>query len=80
MNKAENKEGMAKNFEVVQKEIAAYRVVLSTQWERALLEPKWSRKAHVIFGLLPDAHRVLPRTLSYLAILSLPLIAVILWL
>jgi len=64
-------DGMAKNLEVCQEEWATYRGVVRIQMSRFRHEPKFTRKLHVLFGLLPDAHRFMPRTLSYLALLSI---------
>ena len=64
-------DGMAKNIEVCREEWATYRGVVKIQMARFRHEPKFTRKVHVLFGLLPDMHRFMPRTLSYLALLSL---------
>ncbi len=58
-------DGMKKNLEVVQEEVRLYGLVIEEQWERMKREPSWRRKLHVLSGLEPDAHRTLPRTLSY---------------
>jgi len=72
-------DGMAKNWEVVKAEVASYRRNVKFELKRMKRE-KWSRKPHVLFGLVVDAHRILPRTLSYLAVLSLiPLIIAGAW-
>jgi len=72
-------DGMAKNFEVCRDEIAAYCACIKMEWARMKRVPA-SRKLHVLFGLIPDAHRYMPRTLSYLALLSLlPLLACFAW-
>lgn len=71
-------DGMKKNLEVVKAEIDDYRDTLRIELARMKRTP-WNRKAHVLFGLLPDAHRDMPRTLSYLAILSLIPIGVAVW-
>jgi len=72
-------DGMAKNLEVVRAEIKAYRKCIKMEWARMKRVPT-NRKLHVLFGLLPDAHRVMPRTLSYLAVLSIPVAALAWWL
>ncbi len=71
-------DGMKKNLEVVKAEIDDYRDTLQVEWDRLKREP-WSRKGHVLFGLIPDAHRDMPRTLSYLAVLSLIPIGAAVW-
>jgi len=72
-------DGIAKNLEVVRAEIKAYRACIKMEWARMKRVPA-SRKLHVLFGLLPDAHRTMPRTLSYLALLSLiPILALFAW-
>jgi len=68
-------DGMKKNLEVVKAEIDDYRDTLRIELARLKREP-WKRKGHVLFGLVPDAHRIMPRTLSYLALLSLGLVVV----
>jgi len=70
---------MAKTLEVCRDEIADYRKVFKMEWARMKHSPA-SRKLHVLFGLIPDAHRCMPRTLSYLALLSLiPILALFAW-
>jgi len=59
-------DGWAKNWEVVKKELRLYGDILDEQWHRVKREPDWRRKIHVLSGLEPDAHRTLPRTLTYL--------------
>lgn len=71
-------DGMKKNLEVVKAEIDDYRDTLRIELARLKREP-WKRKGHVLFGLIPDAHRDMPRTLSYLAILSLPFLIAAGW-
>jgi hypothetical protein len=63
-------DGMAKNWEIVKAEVASYRRTVKFEWARMKRMPA-TRKPHVLFGLVPDAHRLMPRTLSYLAVLSL---------
>jgi len=58
-----DKEGMAKNFEVVLGELGAYGRVLEITWDR--LRDSDERQFHVLAGILPDTFRTLARTLSY---------------
>lgn len=58
-------DGMKKNLEVVKAELEDYGDTLQVEWDRLKREPSWRRKLHVLSGLEPDAHRTLPRTLSY---------------
>jgi hypothetical protein len=70
--------GIKKNLEVVKAELEEYGDTLQVEWDRLKREP-WKRKGHVLFGLIPDAHRDMPRTLSYLAVLSIIPAAVAVW-
>jgi len=73
-------DGMTKNLDVCREEWDMYKRVVSSVTYRAGQEKSFARKVHVLSGLLPDAHRTMPRTLSYLALVTTPIIiAVVVW-
>ena len=64
-----NKDGMAKNWEVCKGEWSDYRVQIAVVMGRVRRTEDWKRKLHVLSGLGPDIHRLMPRSLWYASVL-----------
>jgi hypothetical protein len=73
-----NKEGMAKNFDVVKQEFSDYKLAIDITMSKVNRTDDIRRKLHHLFGLIPDIHRNMPRTLSYGGVLLLTF-AIICW-
>jgi hypothetical protein len=67
---------MKKNLEVVVKELDVFSACVEIQYERMLREPSWLRKGHILFGILPDTFRYMPRTLAYLVVILVPVVVI----
>ncbi len=77
---SDDKDGMAKNWEVVKQEFFDYQLAVAIAMNKVHRATGITRKIHHLWGLVPDLHRSMPRTLSYLAALSIPVIALAWWL
>jgi hypothetical protein len=65
-----DKDGIAKNWEVVKDEFSDYRVQIAIVMDRVRRTEKWTRKLHHLSGLGPDIHRFMPRALWYSSVLA----------
>lgn len=66
-----NKNGMAKNLEVVQMEIANWRALMPIHIKSYREAKSLGRKVHKAWNLVTETIRLMPRTVGYSALILL---------
>ena len=63
------KDGIAKNWEVVKAEFAAFKVDQKHNWDRLIRRER--NPFHIVTAFISTTYQTLPRTLTYLTIVGL---------